>query len=57
MSSLKGLKDWVELLEQLRFYFRYEQTLLNEGWVSESDFFKIVDEIIREYAISIIKEE
>ncbi|WP_286140503.1 hypothetical protein [Duncaniella freteri] len=57
MSSLKGLKDRVELLEQLRFYFRYEQTLLNEGWVSESDFFKIVDEIIREYAISIIKEE
>lgn len=57
MSSLKGLKDRVELLEQLRFYFRYEQTLLNKGWVSESDFFKIVDEIIREYAISIIKEE
>ena len=57
MSSLKGLKDRVELLEQLRFYYRYEQTLLNEGWVSESDFFKIVDEIIREYAISIIKEE
>lgn len=57
MSSLKGLKDRVELLEQLRFYFRHEQALLDEGWVSESDFFEIVDEIIREYATILIKEK
>lgn len=50
MSSLKGLNDRVELLNQLRFYLRYEKQLLEEGWLTESDFFEIVEEIIREYA-------
>ena len=50
MSSLKGLNDRVELLNQLRFYLRYEKQLLEEEWLTESDFFEIVEEIIREYA-------
>lgn len=50
MCTLKGLNDRVELLDQLRFYLRYEKQLLEEGWLTESDFFEIVEEIIREYA-------
>ena len=57
MSSLKGLNDRIELLNQLRFYLRNEQRLISEGWLTESDFLKIVEEIIREYAtILLIKE-
>lgn len=50
MCTLKGLNDRVELLNQLRFYLRYEKQLLEEEWLTESDFFEIVEEIIREYA-------
>lgn len=57
MSSLKGLNDRVELLDQLRFYLRYEQQLLEEGWLSESDFIETVEEIIREYAAKLDSEE
>lgn len=56
MSTLKGLNDRVGILNNLRFYFRYEQQLLQEGWMSESDFFKEVEQLIREYAISLLKE-
>lgn len=45
------------MLNQLRFYLRNEQRLISEGWLTESDFLKIVEEIIREYAtILLIKE-
>lgn len=47
----------MELLNQLRFYLRNERKLLKEGWMSESDFFKAVDEIIREYAASLLMEK
>lgn len=57
MSSLKGLNDRVELLNELRFYFRYEQQLLEEEWMSESDFLEIVEEIIREYSAALDSEE
>ncbi len=57
MSSLKGLNDRVELLNQLRFYLRYEKQLLAEGWLTESDFFEIVEEIIREYAAVLLMEK
>lgn len=50
MSSLKGLNDRVGLLDELRFYLRHEQQLLEEGWLDESDFLEIVEEIIREYS-------
>ncbi|MDE6127255.1 MAG: hypothetical protein K2G30_09910 [Muribaculaceae bacterium] len=51
---MKGLNDRVELLDQLRFYLRYEKQLLEEGWLTESDFFEIVEEIIREYAANLL---
>ncbi len=54
MSTLKGLNDRVELLNELRFYLRNERKLLTEGWMSESDFIKAVEEIIREYATLIL---
>lgn len=57
MSSLKGLNDRVELLNELRFYLRNEQKLVNNGWMSESDFIKAVEEIIREYAAKILLEK
>lgn len=50
MSTLKGLNDRVELLKELRFYFRFEEELLREGFLTESEFLAIVEEIIREYA-------
>lgn len=56
MRTLKGLKDRVEILNELRFYFRHEQKLLKEGWITESDFFEIVERLIRDYAAIILKE-
>lgn len=57
MRTLKGLNDRVELLNELRFYLRNEQRLIEEGWLTESDFFEIVEEIIREYAAVILTEK
>ena len=57
MSSSKGLNDRVELLNELRFYLRNEQKLLSEGWMDESDFVKVVEEIVREYAAIILLDE
>ena len=56
MCSLKGLNDRVEILRELRFYFRYEQRLLDEGWLTESDFFEIVERLIKEYVTTFLKE-
>lgn len=50
MRPLKGLNDRVELLDELKFYLRYEEQLLEEGWLTESDFLEVVEEIIREYS-------
>lgn len=57
MRTLKGFKDRIELLNELRFYLRHEQKLLSEGWMTESDFFEAVDGIIREYAASLLTKE
>lgn len=57
MSTLKGLNDRVEILNELRFYFRNEQRLLKEGWLSESDFFKIVETLIKEYVAILLQEK
>lgn len=56
MRTLKGLNDRIEILNELRFYLRHEQKLLDEGWMTESDFFEIVESLIREYAIILLKE-
>lgn len=57
MSSLKGLNDRIEILNELRFYLRHEQKLLSEGWLTKSDFFKIVERLIREYAAILLTKE
>ncbi len=57
MSNLKGLNDRVELLEELRFYFRHEKELLHGGFMTESDFLKIIEAIIREYAAILLIEK
>lgn len=57
MSTLKGLNDRIEILNELRFYLRHEQKLLSEGWLTESDFLAIVDRLIREYAAIILTEK
>ena len=57
MSSLKGLNDRVEILNELRFYLRHEQKLLSEGWMTESDFCEIVESLIREYAAILLTKE
>ncbi len=56
MCTLKGLNDRVEILNELRFYFRHEQKLLSEGWLTESDFFEIVERLIKEYVATLLKE-
>ena len=56
VSTSKGLNDRIEILNELRFYLRYEQKLLEEGWMTESDFFEIVDRLIREYAAILLQE-
>ena len=57
MSTLTGLNDRIELLNQLRFYLRNEQRLLEEVWMTESDFLETVEEIIREYAALLLTEK
>ncbi len=46
----EGLNDREKLLNELRFFLRYENELIEDGWYSESDFYKIVFEIIKELA-------
>ncbi len=57
MSSSTGLNDRIEILNELRFYLRHEQKLLKEGWMTESDFLKIVEALIREYAVILLTEK
>ena len=57
MSSLKGLNDRIEILNEMRFYVRYGKSLLEEGWLSESDFLEIVERLIREYAAILLLEK
>lgn len=57
MRSLKGLKDRIELLEELSFYLRHREELLKEGLLEESDFMAAVEEIIREYAAHLLLEK
>lgn len=56
MRSLKGLKDRIELLEELSFYLRHREEFLKEGLLEESDFMATVEEIIREYAAHLLLE-
>lgn len=57
MSTFKGLNDRIELLKVLRFYLRYQNRLIDEGWLSASDFIEVIDDIIRRYAIILLSEE
>lgn len=51
----EGLNDREELLNELRFFLRYEEQLIREGWYSESDFKEIIERIIKDYAILLLK--
>ena len=46
----EGLKDREELLNELRFFLRYEEQLIADDWYSELDFLEIVYEIVTELA-------
>lgn len=46
----EGLKDREELLNELRFFLRYEEELILDGWYSESDFLEIINELILQLA-------
>ncbi len=51
----EGLKDRDELLNELRFIFRYEEALIRNGWYSESDFKEAVERILKDYLILLLK--
>ena len=39
---IDGLNDREEMLDYLRFLFRNEKELIEDGWFSESEFFEEV---------------
>lgn len=39
IDLMEGFKDWEEMLDYLRFLFRNEKELIEDGWFSESEFF------------------
>lgn len=47
-NTLEGLKAREELLDNLRFLFRYEDQLKKEGWYSDSEFFEEVISVFLE---------
>lgn len=51
----EGLKDRDELLNELRFIFRYEEALIRNGCYSESDFKEAVERILKDYLILLLK--
>lgn len=55
-NLMKGLKAREEMLNELRFLFRNEDQLIKEGWLSESEFFDSVVEIVLEAVKEMVKE-
>lgn len=47
-DTLKGLKAREEMLNELRFFFRNEERLIQEGWYTEGEFSEAVTEAILE---------
>lgn len=52
-NELKALED---LTDNLRFLFRYEEQLIQEGWYTESEFLQAVLEAIEEWQANREKE-
>lgn len=52
-EELKALED---LTDNLRFLFRYEEQLIQEGWYTESEFLQAVLEAIEEWRANREKE-
>ena len=52
-EELKALED---LTDNLRFLFRYEEQLIQEGWYTESEFLQAVLEAIEEWQANREKE-
>lgn len=55
-NTLKGLKAREEMLDNLRFLFRYEDQLKQEGWYSDSEFFEEVVNVFLEAVAKQFKE-
>ena len=51
------LKAREELLENLRTLFRYESTLIADGWYSEAEFQQAVIDAINEYLDKVSSNE
>lgn len=49
LDTFKELKALEDLTDNLRFLFRYEEQLIQEGWYTESEFLEAVLEAIEEW--------
>lgn len=42
-----SLKDWEDIMNDLRYLFRYEDRLINEEWMTASEFLEEFFNIVR----------
>ena len=56
LDTFKELKALEDLTNNLRFLFRYEEQLIQEGWYTESEFLQAVLEAIEEWQANREKE-
>ena len=49
LDTFNELKSLEDLTENLRFLFRYEEQLIQEGWYTELEFLEAVLEAIEEW--------
>ena len=49
LDSFKELKALEDLTDNLRFLFRYEEQLIQEGWYTESEFLQAILAAIEEW--------
>lgn len=49
LDTFKELKTLEDLTDNLRFLFRYEEQLIQEGWYTESEFLQAILAAIEEW--------
>lgn len=49
LDTFKELKALEDLTNNLRFLFRYEEQLIQEGWYTESEFLQAILAAIEEW--------
>ncbi|WP_294539792.1 hypothetical protein [uncultured Bacteroides sp.] len=49
LDTFKELKALEDLTDNLRFLFRYEEQLIQEGWYTESEFLQAILAAIEEW--------